>query len=239
MRLYEVFAERQSPLSLTELAAELEIPKSSCHAIVNTLLESGYLYILSHPRALYPTKKLWSVMQRVSERDPFLRHATLALESLRDAAKETVILGKRQGHAVVYLEILESHNPIRYSARQGDLKPLYSSAIGKAMLGSLKEQDLAKTLEDLPMPRVTDATIVTPQRLFDDIRTSKKRGYYLTRGENVPDVWAVAATVAIGSEVLGIAIAGPQHRMKPNLAAHVQSLLETSNLLGRQAGALL
>jgi IclR family transcriptional regulator, acetate operon repressor len=72
LRIFEVFAEQQRPLSLTELAQELQIPKSSCHAIVSTLSEGGYLYTLTKPRGLYPTKKLAVLMNRVMAKDAIL-----------------------------------------------------------------------------------------------------------------------------------------------------------------------
>lgn len=234
LRLFEVFAEQQRPLSLTELAQELEIPKSSCHAIVSTLTDNGYLYTLAKPRGLYPTKKLAVLMARVLEKDAFIQRATPLLEALRDQTGETVILGKRHGASVVYLEVFESGQAIRYSAKQGDRKPLHSSSIGKAMLGTLKESDLAGTLASLALEPVTETTTTDPARLFQDIRRAKKRGYYLTQGENVRDVWAVAATVAMGHEHFAIAVAGPQHRMKAMLAVRVRELLGTCNLLSRQ-----
>ncbi len=235
LRIFEVFAEQQRPLSLTELAQALEIPKSSCHAIVSTLCERGYLYTLTRPRGLYPTKKLGILMNLVMAEDPFLQRATPSLEALRDTTGETVILGKMHGQAVLYLEVFESPQAIRYSAKQGDRKPLHSSSIGKAMLGTLKEAELKEILTQLPMDAITDATVTDPKRVFDDIRRSKKRGYYLTQGENVRDVWAVAATVAIGTEHFAIAVAGPQHRMKPMLAVRVRELLGACNVLSRQA----
>ena len=234
LRLFEVFAEQQRPLSLTELAAELDIPKSSCHAIVNTLSDRGYLYTLTKPRGMYPTKKLAMLMERVMAKDAFVQRATPSLEALRDLTEETIILGKLHGQSVLYLEVFESRQAIRYSARQGDRKPLHSSSIGKAMLGTLKEPELVATLAELSLSAVTDATMTDPQRLFDDIRRSKKRGYYLTQGENVRDVWAIAATVTMGSESFAIAVAGPQHRMKPLLAVRVRELLGTCNALARQ-----
>ena len=234
MRIFETFAEQQRPLSLTELAQELGIPKSSCHAIVSTLSDGGYLYTLTRPRGLYPTKKLAILMERVMAKDAFIQKATPFLEALRDATEETVILGKLHGQSVLYLEVFESRQAIRYSARQGDRKPLHSSSIGKAMLGTMKESDLRAALGELAMPAVTDATTTDPNRLFDDIRRAKKRGYYLTQGENVRDVWAVAATVEMGREYFGIAVAGPAHRMKPLLAERVRELLGTCNVLSRQ-----
>ncbi len=235
LRIFEVFAEQQRPLSLTELAAALGIPKSSCHAIVSTLSDHGYLYTLTKPRGLYPTKKLAVLMDRVMAKDTIIQRATPLLEALRDRTQETVILGKLHGRSVLYLEVFESDQAIRYAARQGDRKPLHSSSIGKAMLGTLKESELHDAIAQLDLPAVTEATTTDPKKLFDDIRRAKKRGYYLTQGENVRDVWAVAATVALGGEHFGIAVAGPQHRMKPMLTVRVRELLGTCNALSRGA----
>jgi DNA-binding IclR family transcriptional regulator len=173
-------------------------------------------------------------MERVLAKDAFIQRATPLLEALRDQTGETIILGKLHGQAVVYLEVFESRQAIRYSAKQGDRKPLHSSSIGKAMLGTLKESELADTVAGLDLPAITETTTTDPTRLFDDIRRAKKRGYYLTQGENVRDVWAIAATVAMGREHFGIAVAGPQHRMKPLLAVRVRELLGACNQLSRQ-----
>lgn len=101
-----------------------------------TLLARGYLYTLSRPRALYPTRRMWYVVSDILDSDPFVERALPHLQRLRDATRETVILGKRQGDGVVYLQVIEGLQPIRYSARAGDFKPLHSSAIGTALLGT-------------------------------------------------------------------------------------------------------
>ena len=74
------------------------------------------------------------------------------LEKLRDESQETVIFGKRQADAVVYLQVVPGPHSIRYSASPGEIKPLHSSAIGKSILGSLKDGELRKLLEELPLP---------------------------------------------------------------------------------------
>ena len=155
--IFEAFRASRRPLSLTDLADAVDMPKSTCHAIVNTLTARGYLYTFSHPRALYPTRRMFDVARDIQDSDPFLERVTPLLEELRDATQETVILGKRQGDEVVYLQVLEGLHPIRYSARPGDLKPLHSSSIGKALLGSLKEAALRAWAEDRDLPRITPA----------------------------------------------------------------------------------
>lgn len=232
--IFEAFDKAQKPLSLTDLAEMTGIPKSSCHAIVGTLQARGYLYTLTRPRALYPTRRFFDLARAIHAKDPFVERVMPMLERLRDASRETVILGKRQGDAVIYLQVIESPHPIRYSANPGEFKPLHSSSIGKALLGSLKEAELRALLQDHPLPQVTGATLTDPQALIADVLESRKKGFFLTRGENVPDVWAVSAFLNVNSETLAVAIAGPRHRMEGNVMEHAQLLVATCGFIGKQ-----
>ncbi|MFJ1260231.1 IclR family transcriptional regulator [Cupriavidus sp. CuC1] len=150
--ILEAFQASQRPLSLAEA---IDIAKSTCHAIVSTLMARGYLYSLTRPRALYPTRHIYDVARDIIEKDPFVERATPVLERLRDATRETVILGKRQGESVIYLQVIEGVHAIRYTAKPGEFKPLHSSSIGKAILGGLKEQELRGWLADRDLPAIT------------------------------------------------------------------------------------
>lgn len=85
--IFEVFQRHQTPLSLTDLAEAINIPKSTCHAIVSTLAARGYLYTLSRPRALYPTRRMFDVMTDICVKDPLVERATPVLERLRRYAR--------------------------------------------------------------------------------------------------------------------------------------------------------
>jgi IclR family transcriptional regulator, acetate operon repressor len=233
--ILEAFQRIQRPMSLTDLAEVTGIPKSSCHAIVGTLTARGYLYSLTRPRALYPSRRFFDMARDILDKDPFVERVMPLLERLRDASQETVILGKRQGDAVIYLQVVEGLHSIRYSARPGEFKPLHSSAIGKALLGSLKEPDLRAALAERPLPAITAGTITDTQALVADILESRRRGYFVTRGENVPDVWAVSAFLNVNAETLAVAIAGPRHRMENNVVECAQLLLATCSFIARQS----
>jgi IclR family transcriptional regulator, acetate operon repressor len=232
--VFEAFLKVQKPLSLTDLAEITGIPKSSCHAIVATLTARGYLYSLTRPRSLYPTRRLFDLGREILEKDPFIERVMPMLERVRDASRETVILGKRQGDAVIYLQVVESPHSIRYSAKPGEFKPLHSSSIGKALLGSMKEAELRAQLANRPLPAITGTTLTDPEVLAADILESRRRGYFVTRGENVPDVWAVSAFLTINSETLAIAIAGPRHRMENVVLEHAQLLVASCSFIAKQ-----
>ncbi len=222
--LFEAFAKAQTPLSLSELARALKAPPSSCFNLIRALQARGYLYSVQPRRQLYPTRRLFDVAQAIAAGEPWMSRIEPVLVQLRDQTRETVILGKRQGDQVVYLNVIEGPQSIRYSSQAGALKPLHSSSIGKALLGALDQAELNELLRQLPLPRVTEATLTDRNALLADITRSRKQGYFVTTGENVADVMAVAATVRLGSEIYGIAIAGPIHRMTDALAGHEEAL---------------
>lgn len=227
VELFEAFAKVQTPLSLSEIARALGAPASSCFNLIRALEARGYLYLVE-PKRLYPTHRLFEVARSIAAREPWMDLLEPVLTNLRDETRETVILGKRHGNRVIYLEVFEGPQTIRYSARAGDLKPLHSSSIGKALLGMLERADLTELLKHLQLRQVTRATIVNRQQLIADLERSRRRGFFMTAGENVPDVLALSVGLRLNPDVYGIAIAGPMSRMREKLSGHVSALKTAS-----------
>jgi DNA-binding IclR family transcriptional regulator len=226
LNVFEAFGSEGRPLLLAELASLIDVPLSSCHGLVSTLLEIGYLYAPNRRRGFYPTRKLYNLAQAIAAKDPYLQRLSPYLESLREAVHETIIVGTRQGDSVLYLEVLEGPQTIRYSARPGEFKPLHSSSIGKALLAH-GGTAVRQRLQDIALPPITPNTITGRERLLQDIEEGAARGYFVTHGENVVDVTALATSVDVDGTVLGIAVAGPSYRMEANIPAMATQLLAT------------
>lgn len=230
LSLMEAFSTHRRPLSLTELATEIGAPKTSCFELLQTLKAHGYLYALGRRQGFYPTRRLLDHARVIAENDPVLRRMEPIIKALRDATGETVILGQRQGDEIVYLDVMEGLHSIRYSARAGDRKPLHSSAIGKAFLGEIGDTNLDSMLENLVLQQITPNTIIEIAHLRSEIVAGREMGYFVTQGENVTDVSAVATIVHIHGEPFGVAIAGPSHRMDPVLNDIAQKLMMTKSI---------
>lgn len=232
--ILETFERERRPLSMKELADTCRIPASTCHALVHTLLKRAYLYQTGKGKDLYPTRRLYDMGAVILAHDPVLQRLEPAMTALRETTRETVILGKRQKDAIVYLSVMEGPEVIRYSAAPGDIKPLHSTSIGKALLSVMKPQDLRDLLEGHARDRVTDSTITDIEALLANIAEGSKAGCFVTRGENVPDVTAVAVPVAINNELFGLAVAGPSHRMDSRSDRIVAALTATRDALVEQ-----
>lgn len=225
VQVFELFSQKQQPLSLSEVSRALNMPLSSCLYLVRALENRGYLYGVGAHKSLYPTRKISEIANAIAAGEPWVQRMEPKLAELRDATQETVILGKRQGKfGVIYIAVLEGPQTIRYSSQIGDLKPLHASAIGKAFLMSLDADKRAKLLAKLPLPKVTSTTFTDAEALAKDLVAGRKRGYATTMGEHVSDVMGIAKTVSLGAECFGIAVAGPLYRMKAEATRHAAKL---------------
>ena len=229
--ILETFERERRPLSMKDLAEACRIPASTCHSLVHTLMKRAYLYQTGQRKDLYPTRRIYDLGATILAHDPVLQRLEPAMETLRAATRETVILGKRQRNEILYLEVLEGPEVIRYSARPGDTKPLHSTCIGKALLSTLAPHDLRALLADQPMSRITGATITDAEGLVADIEQGRRRGCFVTRGENVPDVSAYAVPIPLNNELFGLAVAGPSHRMDAREDEICAALIATRDAL--------
>lgn len=234
LAIFEMFEKERRPLSLKELAELCRIPQSTCHTLVHMLLKRAYLYQAGQRKDLYPTRRLYDMGAAILASDEILQRLMPVMEHLRHATRETVILGKRQKDRVVYLEVLESPEVIRYSARPGDTKPLYSTCIGKTILSTLNDAEVRRLLEENPPVQVTRNTITDFDRLMANLDQGRDRGFFTTHGENVVDVTALAAPIGVNNELFGLAVAGPSHRVEASFERVASALKDAQQRLVEQ-----
>ena len=222
--LFEVFAKARTPLTLSEIAAALNAPQSSCFNLLRSLEARGYLYAVGANKRVYPTRKLFEIADAIAEYEPVIPRAAAKLAALGKKTQETVILGARQGDKVIYLSVIEGPQTIRYISRAGELKPMHASAIGKALLMQLPQVEREKLVAKLSLKSTTERTIVSRDGLLEDIAAAEERGYTQTCGENVADVMAVAVPTRIDGIAYAVAVAGPIGRVEPLAAEHAASI---------------
>lgn len=222
--LFEAFSELQRSASLSDLARKLDIPVSSCFALLRTMENRGYIYSEKPRGVMYPTKRMYSLTNRIAAHDPIANRVTPALQELRDTTRETVLFGKRGGDQVVLLDVLVSPQRIRYTADLGEQRSLHATSLGKAILSGMPEQERAALLGKLDMAKLTPFTVTSRKKLEEEIAQSAKRGWFVNSEESVKHMFAVAVPVAINGEPYAISLPGPTDRMKPNVKFLVERL---------------
>jgi DNA-binding IclR family transcriptional regulator len=226
LSLFNVFAEAQRPLTLAEIAEAMQAPKSSCHELIQTLAYLGHVSILDGGRTYYPSRRFYDLAAQINNYNPLKQRIHDRLKRLRDATGETTFIGRLQGHEVVYSEVFDGTHTIRYTARSGDFKTIHASALGKALLGSLDEEARQQLVSELKLKRFTEHTLTTKRALLDDLARGAQQGVYITMGEHLADVMAIAMPIPLRGGAFAVGMAGPISRMQRKQREYTAALAQ-------------
>jgi len=203
------------PMGVTELALATRLQKSNVHRILSTLRHLGY--VRSNADSSYePTLRVWELGQRIHARMDLPAAARPHLRRLVLETDETSHLAVLAGHEVVYVETIETANPVRAHTPLGGRAPAYCTASGKALLSGQP----ASVIRDVARQAVrhTPSTLTKHDELMQALRQAKERGYATNVGEFRTNVAGIAAPVLNrqGEVVAAVGIAGPLDRLRPS-----------------------
>ncbi len=217
--LLELFARQKTPLTLTALSRALGIPKSSMFNLLETLLARGAIYE-THPRGgYYPTRRLFDLADQTMQGDSFLQLIHGELEALATGSGETVVVAVRdpqEPSSIVYIDVLESQSPLRYSAKVGDRRPVYTTSSGKAILTTYAAEERQSILASLTYAPHRKTTITNARDMAASLEASLARGWCEDNAEYTPDVMGLAVPIRYGEGRFGLAVAGPLSRIRAN-----------------------
>lgn len=229
----EYFARKPEPASLAKLCSELDMPKSSGHALLETLRQQGYLYWMGRQQGYYPTRRWRDLGEAVTRHDPILTLMSSALHHVCERSGETAILAKREETSVLYLDVVEPDSTLRFSAYAGQIKPIHSAASGQALLALMEPNERDKLLDKLILQSFSEYTIIDRQQLVKKIEQGQKQGFHVAIGEYQHETAAIAVGFEAGGESYALLIGGPVHRLEGRIDEVGRMLMEEAKAVGR------
>lgn len=219
--ILETAAQTEGGVRLAALANALGAPKSSVHGLVKGLVATGYLF---ERDGLYSLGPAIDVLLGPARPD-ILIAAHHSLEELQKAYDESAMLCMLVGASVVYVDLVESTQMIRYSAPLNQRRPLYPTSAGKCFLAHFSPRRQETYLRE-QVPQERHSAVV------EELAEVRQNAFAINKGETVPDVYAVASPIIVAGRVIAcLAIAGPHVRMSDKLERAAEGLRqETARL---------
>jgi DNA-binding IclR family transcriptional regulator len=239
MRVLELLAEHPEGMNLVEIAAALGLPVNSTQRIGLTLCELGYAQRDPLSKRFFLTSKLLSVGCRGLAEQSLVERAMDVMRELRDAVRETVLLGVLNGDEVVCLEQVLSLHAFKFSVDPGLRAPLYSSAPGKVLWAFLSDADREAMLQRIELVRFTANTITSRDVLREELARVREQGYATDRGEGLDGCHCVAAPVVDhrGYPLAAIWVSGPAHRLgEPMFPEVARLVIEYARRISQRLG---
>ncbi|WP_027341004.1 IclR family transcriptional regulator [Hamadaea tsunoensis] len=223
---------------VTDIAAATGLPKSTVHRILQALIERGFARS-DGAGAYQPGPRILTLAGKVTQRLDPARQAEPALRRLRDETGHTVHFALRTGDEAVYVAKTTGLRPYQMSSRVGMSIPLHSTAIGKAVLAALPDDDVRGFARRVGLTRRTPGTLTTVSALRADLAVTRTRGYAIDAEENEAGIVCVGAAVRdhAGHVIGGVSVSTLSHDLPdPHTlgAAVVAAAAEVSRALGGQ-----
>ncbi|NYT37821.1 IclR family transcriptional regulator [Allopusillimonas soli] len=205
----------QPPRTVDELAALVGLTRSNAHRTLQTLIHAGYVARDERGGGYRGTIRLFELGARQLAQLDIRKVASPLMQALADKTGETVHLSVLDGFDVVYIDKIDSPQPIRAYSMVGGRAPAYAVATGKALL-AYQPASYVEARADALISH-TRATLTSLSALRDDLARTLKQGYAVNRGEWREGVGGVARVVfdSLGQPMAAVGISGPLDRLTP------------------------
>jgi DNA-binding IclR family transcriptional regulator len=226
-RVVDVLADR-GPSGVTELATALEMPKSTVHVHLSTLVDQGF--VLKEGSTYRLSLRFLDIGGQARSQTIF-DQAKDEVDAVAADLDELVNLMVEENGLGVYLYSVRGNEAVDLDTTPGRHVHLNTTALGKAILAHMDEHRVHEILDRRGLPARTDRTITDRDELFEQLATIRERGYAYDDEENLRGVSCVAMPIVVEHGVLGaLSVSAPVSRMKSTERVR-ERLRDATNLI--------
>ncbi|UWR22608.1 IclR family transcriptional regulator [Sulfitobacter sp. S190] len=193
--LLEELAKVGVPTTPTAANEILRLPKPTIHRLFHTLEQEGFLQRDIDGRSYAPGVRLRKLAGNVLSTSRVRMIRRTILQSLAEDIGETCNIAMPERHAMVYLDRVETHWPLRIQLPVGTEVPFHCTASGKMYLSSLQPRLFAKYLSVVTLDAQTAHTLTDPDALRAEVETIRSQGYSTDTEEFMEGMVAVAVPI--------------------------------------------
>ncbi|HXX01852.1 MAG TPA: IclR family transcriptional regulator [Candidatus Acidoferrales bacterium] len=238
LRLLQLFSQSPRGLTAKQVATLSRLPVSTVHRFLANLVTSGFLSCDSDGNYHLGVACFAIGQAAVGQLD--IRRLSLPfLRELNQQTRETIHLTVRHGLSAVYVEKLDSPEPLRIHSRIGASVPLYCTAVGKVMLAYLPPEEQNRLLQEIEIRRLTPNTVGSLQELKTELYRVRKNGYACDLEEHEIHIRCIAAPIwdHTGSVQSSLSITAPVVRMPVTRLRQLAPMIQAAGLqISRELG---
>lgn len=230
LEILELFSGDDAELSQSDIAARCGLPMPTIHRLVKTLVTHGFLEAVAGGRNYRIGPAVLRLAGPLIARSDPAATVRRKLQYLSEMTGETTNLATLLGSSVVYLKGVTGSRMLTPQVNIGLRLSAHNTALGKALLAQLDDDEILARLGEGPYPQTTEHTVADWPELkkrLDDVRAD---GVAISDEEF--EVGLFSAAIALPKQVDGslraINISLPVTRATPSFRAKATTLLRES-----------
>lgn len=239
LRILDLFDEFDNELKITDISARMNLHKSTVHSLLKTLQKHRYI-------EQNQDNGKYRLGMKLFERGNYVLHTldirTVAKNYLTELSVKTgntihlVILDGKEG---VYIDKVEGPSATVLYSRIGRRVPIHSSAVGKALVAFMNEQELEQILRDYEYNAHTPNTITNEADFRKELEKVRAQGFSVDNEENEPGVACIAVPIRNHSNnvIAAMSMSQPATRLdQQELEKAKMMLMQAANEISLKLG---
>ena len=194
-RVLEAFDSDHPELTLSQISARTGLDPGTAYRLTRTLVDLHYLAEVPGAKRYLSLKVLALGFHAIARMNP-QDSARPVLRSLVGQVREAASIGMLDGADVVYVDRVHAGLVrLGVDVRIGSRVPVYSSAIGHALIAYLPKAERTRILNLRPRVKVTPSSPTTLAEIETRLAAVREKGYALSDQESVPGLRIIAAPI--------------------------------------------
>lgn len=238
IRLMSLFSSKEPTLTLSEISNRLGIPKSTAHNILTTLLSQGYIEKVAGDSYALGTAII-ALTQGIRVNVELRDRAAPLVRELADTCRESVYLTVKDGDTALYIYAIESSRRLRARSAVGDRALLHCTSVGKSILATLPEEEVAEIIARVGLPAFTPNTITEIDVLWSELEKTRERGYAIDNQEHELSTFCLGAPIFdnLGRVIGACSISGSdQEIIRSRIDVLAPEVVATAEEISRRMG---
>jgi IclR family acetate operon transcriptional repressor len=184
-------------MTLTELADQIKVSKSSAFALLQTLIARGF--VADSGARLSRRYRLGIALAKLGDaaavQSPLISLAMPVMQAVTDATGLTTRLVIPDGAYAIVTARVDAPGTVRFASYLGKREYPHCTSAGKALLATLPAEQARALVVEAGLPPRTERTITDPDDLLRDLELSAARGYTIDDEEDSEGVFCVGAAI--------------------------------------------
>lgn len=238
LKILNILGKSSKPLSLSEISAHFSIDRSSVYRLVCTLIKNDFV-------KQDPDTKKYSLNYKVMELAGSFSEQEKIENIIRPIMRDVCIKTKQNTHLavldkneVVFIAVEQPRESVAVNITVGIREPVAPTALGKALISFLEEEELNRFLSAVKLKPYTKNSVISKKEYRHTIDEIRKNRLAVDNEEYKNDIICFAAPIFDNSNRVqySIGISGHASLIEPYISEYSeivrQAGMEVSSLLG-------
>lgn len=231
--------EKENSASVTEIAAKLEVNKSTASRLLETLKQHEMVRVDPATKRYLLGFRILHLGEGVKRNINVISIARPFMAKLYDELNESVHLCAFSPDSVYVVDQVQSNKAYNLSASVGMPEPIHCSSVGKCILAYLTPTNVDRLLKDYVFTPYTPKTITDANELKKQLVKIREQGYAVDNEEIALGVRCIAAPVYNyrGNVKYSLGISGTTSNIRPStIDRYVHALQDACTQISQALG---